>query len=88
MTLSLKDIEKVMKLMVKLQIATFECEGIKITKTLHLNPKPAKVLTATFSTVPVNFSSPDDVMFLSTKAPKMSLDEIDRWHAPVNKQAD
>jgi hypothetical protein len=87
MAMTLKDIEKVMKLMVKNQIATFECEGMKLTKNIHIDPKARKrpEITISPAPMPINYSSPDDIMFLNSKAPKMSLDEWDRFTAPTAK---
>ena len=79
--MDLKDIEKLMKAMTKYQVSSIKMEGLEIQKNLHLNPKAKDKPTIQISPapLPVNYSAPEDVLFLNSKAPKLSLDEWDRF---------
>lgn len=81
MNIDLKDLEAIMKLMTKHQVDMVEVEGLKISKKMHLGPKmPKKPFT-----MPTPQAEKDDLMFLSTSAPKLSLDEFQKFSSNIPK---
>jgi hypothetical protein len=72
-------LEKVMKLMQKYQIDELEFDNIKLHKKLHIGPKLPK---KPYSIAPIAPSYMDeDIMFASSSAPKLSMEEFNRFAA-------
>lgn len=78
---TLKYLEAVMKLMAKNQISTLELPGLKLTKSVFKQPKMPLLNAKPKFNQPVNFKTDEDIMFASSSAPKLSLDQFERFAA-------
>jgi hypothetical protein len=77
--IDLKNLEEIMKLMQKYQVDAFEMEDLKLSKKLHLGPKPPK--NKIKAAPPVNMLSEEEIMFAASNAPKLSLDDFNKFAA-------
>lgn len=77
--MNLKDLEAIMKLMGKYQIDLVELPGIKVSKKIHLGPKVPKPKYS--AAPPINMQTEEDIMFMSSAAPKLSLDDFAKFTA-------
>jgi hypothetical protein len=73
-------LEKVMKLMTKYQVDVIELQGLKISKKIHQGPKLPK---PNFKPAPtlIHQYSDEDVMFASSSAPRLTLEDFDAFTA-------
>lgn len=84
-----KELEKVLKLMVKYNVDSIKMEGLEINKSLHLSAKtpikkPSLISPAIISTDEEGTAfNMDEVLFHSSSAPKMNLEDFSRYAAPV-----
>lgn len=80
--MDIKDIEKIMKMMVKYQMASFEMDGLTLSKNVH-TPKQPKATKPAYKPPPfIDVSSAEDeVLFHSSSAPKFSLSDFDKYAA-------
>lgn len=93
----LKRLESIMKLMEKFHIDSVELPipngVIKLIKTVHL-PAPIKVQKAPQQesgfgafgqSLPVNFEAPEEIMFATSSAPELTIEEFNNFPTPVVK---
>lgn len=79
---SIKYLSDLMKLMSKYQIDFIELPSIKLSKKLHQGKSIKTKSTLpikTKSVIAVNGEIEDDIIFASTSAPKMSLEDFNRF---------
>jgi hypothetical protein len=79
MTVSIDELEKMMKLMQKYQIDELELGELKLHKKLHMGPKIPKKPYSLPSLPASSFD--EDIMFASSSAPKLSMSEFNRFAA-------
>lgn len=85
--MDLKQIENLMKLMTKFQVDLIEVDGLKISKKIHQGPKlPKKDFTLSPAATSINQDLEDDVMFASTNAPKLTLEEFSKFSSNPVKE--
>lgn len=82
--LSLKDLEAICKMMQKYTIDLIELpNGVKIVKAIHLPHKARLTRTQSQepepSPLPVNYGIPDEILFKSSSAPHITLEDLDNF---------
>lgn len=76
--IDLKELEGCLKLMVKYQVSEITTPEITIKKGIHLGPKLEKKKIAE---LPANYASDEDILFASSKAPRLTLDQFANYSA-------
>jgi len=84
--MNLDHIEELVKIVERYRLASLEVEGIKITKTIH-QPDQAMPLTRPMVEPKRSiYDNQQDVLFATSKTPKMTLDQLDRMAANIIKK--